>query len=148
MADSAADGATHAARILWRDAFLRVVVAGDPEIPAFLRVIWNAHVREMSDLPVADRARLMRTVLTVEEAMRQVLAPDKINLASLGNLVPHLHWHVIPRFGGDTHFPQPVWGARQRAADPVLMARQHAALPALQAQIARQLDGWRAQPPA
>ena len=36
------------------------------------------------------------------------------NLASLGNLVPHLHWHVIPRFASDSHYPQPIWGTRQR----------------------------------
>ena len=40
--------------------------------------------------------------------------PDKINLASLGNMVPHLHWHVIPRFRDDRHFPEPIWGAPQR----------------------------------
>ena len=41
-------------------------------------------------------------------------APAKINLATLGNMVAHVHWHVIPRFADDPHFPQPVWGARQR----------------------------------
>ena len=46
--------------------------------------------------------------------LRTVLAPDKINLASLGNVVPHLHWHVIPRFADDAHFPAPVWAARAR----------------------------------
>jgi diadenosine tetraphosphate (Ap4A) HIT family hydrolase len=41
-----------------------------------------------------------------------------MNLASLGNVTPHLHWHVIPRFADDSHFPQPVWGAAQRPAEP------------------------------
>jgi diadenosine tetraphosphate (Ap4A) HIT family hydrolase len=61
-----------------------------------------------------------------------VLQPDKINLASLGNVVPHLHWHVIPRFADDPHFPNPVWGQRLRdhphAAPPELAARLAAAL--------------------
>ena len=48
-------------------------------------------------------------------ALRARLAPAKINLASLGNLVPHLHWHVVPRFADDSHFPQPAWGPPQRA---------------------------------
>ena len=52
----------------------------------------------------------------VESALRARLTPTKMNLASLGNVVPHLHWHVIPRFADDTHFPQPVWGKDQRAA--------------------------------
>jgi diadenosine tetraphosphate (Ap4A) HIT family hydrolase len=42
-----------------------------------------------------------------------VLHPDKINLASFGNVVPHLHWHVIPRFEDDAHFPAPIWGKRK-----------------------------------
>ena len=53
----------------------------------------------------------MRVVCAVERAQREALAPDKVNLASLGNVVAHLHWHVIPRWRDDRHFPQPVWGA-------------------------------------
>jgi diadenosine tetraphosphate (Ap4A) HIT family hydrolase len=91
-----------------------VVRADEPDYPGFLRVILNAHVKEMTDLAVADQQALMRVVFATEAALREVLAPDKINLASLGNVVPHLHWHVIPRFTDDPHFPNPVWGAKLR----------------------------------
>jgi diadenosine tetraphosphate (Ap4A) HIT family hydrolase len=100
--------------LLWRDALCRVVLADEADYPGFLRVILDAHVREMTDLPVAERGSLMKVVFACEAALREVMAPDKINLASLGNVVPHLHWHVIPRFGDDPHFPNPVWGVRQR----------------------------------
>jgi len=50
----------------------------------------------------------------VEQALRALIHPDKINLAALGNQVPHLHWHVIPRFADDAHFPDPIWVARKR----------------------------------
>ncbi|MBK6336884.1 MAG: HIT family protein [Betaproteobacteria bacterium] len=99
---------------LWRDDRCRVVLADEP-FAGFCRVIWNAHVAEMTDLPPAERAHLMQVVFAVEAALRARLAPAKINLASLGNLVPHLHWHVVPRFADDSHFPQPVWGPAQRA---------------------------------
>jgi diadenosine tetraphosphate (Ap4A) HIT family hydrolase len=99
---------------LWSDAFCRVVRADEPDYPGFLRVILNAHVKEMSDLPPADQERLLQVVLAAESALREVLDPDKVNLASLGNVVPHLHWHVIPRFADDPHFPNPVWGERMR----------------------------------
>jgi len=99
---------------LWRDSRVRVVSAGDPDYPGFLRVVWQEHVREMTDLPPVDRAHCLRVVFAVEQALRDTLRPDKINLASLGNQVPHLHWHVIPRFADDAHFPEPVWAARQR----------------------------------
>ncbi len=79
--------------------------------PGFCRVVWNEHVREMSDLADADRALLMNAVYRVEAALRLSLQPDKINLASLGNATPHLHWHVIPRFSGDATFPKPIWAA-------------------------------------
>ena len=47
-----------------------------------------------------------------------MLEPHKINLASFGNLTPHLHWHVIPRFEDDPHFPNSIWGERQRPGRP------------------------------
>jgi len=100
---------------VYDDGLCRVVIADEPFV-GFCRVIWNAHAREMTDLPVADREHLMRTVFGVEAALRALLSPHKINVASLGNLVPHLHWHVVPRFMDDSHFPNPIWGKRKRAA--------------------------------
>ncbi len=101
--------------LLWQDEHHRVVLVDDADYPGFCRVIWNSHVKEMTDLPAADRQRLMTTVFSVEAAVRAIMLPDKINLACLGNLTPHLHWHVIPRYTHDKHFPQPVWGIPQRA---------------------------------
>jgi diadenosine tetraphosphate (Ap4A) HIT family hydrolase len=105
---------TPGGKVLWQDDFCRVVLADEPDYPGFLRVVLNAHFKEMTDLQVADQQALMRVVFAAEAALHEVMAPDKINLASLGNLVPHLHWHVIPRFAGDPHFPNPVWGAKLR----------------------------------
>ena len=102
--------------VLWQDDFCRVILANEPDYPGFLRVILNAHVKEMTNLPPGDQQRLLQVVLAAEAALREVMAPDKVNLASLGNVVPHLHWHVIPRFADDPHFPNPVWGARLRDA--------------------------------
>jgi diadenosine tetraphosphate (Ap4A) HIT family hydrolase len=91
------------------------VRVADPHYPGFCRVIWNAHVREMTDLLPAERQQLMTVVFAVEAVVRQLFAPDKINLASFGNVVPHLHWHIIPRWRDDRHFPEPVWGQIHRA---------------------------------
>lgn len=105
--------------LLFEDTRLRVVlVDDDPDYPGFCRVIWKAHVREMTDLSPADRTHLLDLVWRVEAALRAELNPDKINLASLGNVVPHLHWHIIPRFADDAHFPAPVWAPRQRDGAP------------------------------
>jgi diadenosine tetraphosphate (Ap4A) HIT family hydrolase len=100
-------------------------------------VIWKDHVREMSDLADADRLLLNDAVWKLEQAVREVMQPLKVNVASLGNVVPHLHWHVIPRYADDAHFPAPVWAqaVRTTAAD-VLQARK-ALLPELAAAITR-----------
>jgi diadenosine tetraphosphate (Ap4A) HIT family hydrolase len=98
--------------VLYRDAMLRVVAVVGEEGDAFrgfCRVIWNAHVKEMTDLDPAARAHFMQMVFRVEAALRLALEPEKMNLASLGNLTPHLHWHVIPRFVSDCAYPKPIW---------------------------------------
>lgn len=79
------------------------------DYPGFCRVVWRAHVSEMSDLANSERQHLMALVFATESALRRLYAPKKINLASLGNLVPHLHWHVIPRYVDDPLFPAPIW---------------------------------------
>ena len=112
--------------ILWQDDTLRVVLADEPDYPGFCRVIWNQHVAEFSDLADAERDRVMRTVNAVERAMRRILKPVKINLASLGNQVPHVHWHVIPRFSNDAHFPLPIWAPRQRTVSEVMLSQRRA----------------------
>lgn len=113
----------------------RVVLVDDALYPGFCRVVWHAHVKEMTDLDPASRALFMRAVWQVEAAVRTVLQPEKINLASLGNLTAHLHWHVIPRFADDANFPQPIWGQQQRAPSVAVLAARAMLLPALCAAI-------------
>lgn len=100
--------------LVWQDDLVRVVLVDDALYPGFCRVILQRHVAEMTDLAADEQRRVMAVVFSVERVLRAVLRPDKINLASLGNMTPHVHWHVIPRFRADAHFPQPVWGQRQR----------------------------------
>ena len=105
--------------LLWEDAFCRVVRVTDAAgeaFPGFCRVVWHQHVAEMSALASRDARHVMDIVLATERALHRIVQPDKINLASLGNHVPHLHWHVIPRWKDDSHFPAPIWGAAQRPA--------------------------------
>ena len=104
--------------LIWRDARCRAVHVSEPGYPGYCRVIWNAHVAEMTALGADDRDHCMRVVFALETALRERLRPHKINLASLGNVTPHLHWHVIPRFHDDPHFPNPVWGQLIRQPAP------------------------------
>ncbi|AEK60466.1 Diadenosine tetraphosphate (Ap4A) hydrolase-liker HIT family hydrolase [Collimonas fungivorans Ter331] len=124
--------------ILLRAERFRVVLVDDAQYPGFCRVIWHDHVKEMTDLPVADRSTLMAAVCKVESVVRAVMQPEKINLASLGNMTPHLHWHVIPRYPDDAHFPSPVWAESQRQPAPASLAQRQALLGALRSAISEQ----------
>ncbi len=117
--------------VVYRDDKYRIVLVDDERYPGFCRVIWNAHAREMTDLPSADRAILIAAVWQVEEAVREVMQPHKVNVASLGNVVPHLHWHVIPRYENDAHFPNPIWGEVKRTPDSADTAKRRALVPKL-----------------
>ena len=124
--------------VVYADALCRVVVA-DEAYAGFCRVILQRHLTEMTDLSPAERAALMRAVFAVEAALREILRPHKMNLASLGNAVPHVHWHVIPRFADDARFPQPVWGEPLREAAPRALPEGFVA--ALTERLVRELPG-------
>jgi diadenosine tetraphosphate (Ap4A) HIT family hydrolase len=133
-------GGSVAGALIWGDRQLSVVAVDEPEYPGFCRVVWNRHVKEMTDLAAAERGRIMDVVWQVEAALREVMQPEKINVASFGNMTPHVHWHVIPRYLDDAHFPNPTWAVAQRAAAPDVLAARRALLPALRAAIASRLE--------
>ena len=104
-------------QLIWRGDDCRVILVNDPDLPGFCRVIWNRHVSEMTDLSYGEREHLMTLVFAVEEAVRHVMHPDKVNIAALGNMVPHIHWHVIPRYKDDAFFPGSAWSQRIQESD-------------------------------
>lgn len=137
---------TAGGELIWRGEKLRVIRAAEAGFPGFYRVVWNAHVAEFSDLSAADRALCMDAVALVERVLREQLAPTKINLAALGNMVAHLHWHVIARYDWDSHFPGAVWAAAQRERDLEREARIADLLPATDATLKQALGIWAAGP--
>ena len=99
---------------VWADGFCRVILINDQNYPGYCRVDLISHKKEMSDLFDEEKLKLMRVVFKLESLINIFLKPDKINLASLGNIIPHVHWHVIPRFKEDRHFPKSIWSESQR----------------------------------
>lgn len=132
--------------LLWRGPQLRVIEVDDADYPGFTRIIWHAHETEMTHLPPPERDMLMHTVYAVEQVQREVLAPDKVNLASLGNMVSHVHWHVIPRWRDDRHFPEAIWAAPRVApgsespASQARLARLRQQLPHYRVRLAEVLE--------
>jgi diadenosine tetraphosphate (Ap4A) HIT family hydrolase len=121
--------------LVFEAARFRVIHAEETGFPAFYRIVWQEHVAEWSDLSAQERTLCMEAVTLVEQCLRDALAPKKINLAALGNVVPHLHWHVIARFDWDSRFPAPVWAAPQRERD----AEREAAIEVQQAGLEREM---------
>ena len=131
---------TDGGELLWKNEEMRVIFANEPDFPGFCRVIWTEHIAEMSQLSVDQRARLNHVLMLIEKAVLEVMSPDKVNLAALGNMVPHLHWHVIPRFEKDVCFPGSVWSEKLRVQDESHLDIQVAKVPRLKQKI-RELLG-------
>lgn len=110
--------------LVWRGDDCRIILVNDADLPGFCRVIWNTHVGEMTDLNHGEREHLMSLVFAVEGAVRQVMRPDKVNIAALGNMVPHIHWHIIPRYKDDAFYPGSAWSTKtQETPAPILASR-------------------------
>ena len=117
--------------LVWCGDRARIVLVEQGRFPGFCRVVWNDHAAEQTDLSEADQAWLMRLVSRVERTVREVMTPDKVNLAAFGNMVPHLHWHIVPRYRWDTHFPEAIWALPQREPDPARLEELASRLPTL-----------------
>ena len=130
--------------LVWRGDKLRVIRAAEQGFPAFYRVVWNEHAAEFSDLSATDRIVCMDAVALVERVLREQLAPIKINLAALGNMVAHLHWHVIARYDWDSHFPASVWAAAQRERNEEREAEIARQLPQVDEVLQKALTLWAA----
>lgn len=130
--------------LVWRGDKLRVIRAAEQGFPAFYRVVWNDHAAEFSDLSATDRIVCMDAVALVERVLREQLAPTKINLAALGNMVAHLHWHVIARYDWDSHFPASVWAAAQRERNEEREAEIARQLPQVDEVLQKALTFWAA----
>lgn len=128
--------------LIWSDDSLRIVQVADQQLPGFVRVIWTEHVSEMTDLSSANQLKLMKVVFGLEQLIRKQMDPTKVNLASLGNQVSHLHWHVVPRFLNDPFFPDSIWSPQHRSTDEQVLATRMSLAAQLPNLIQQQAEGW------
>jgi len=97
---------------LYENENVRVEVE-ESEIP-WLKVFTQKAYREFSEVPYELRLEIFRLLDIIEKEMLRQFNPIKINIASFGNYVPHVHWHIMARFEEDSYFPEPMWGKKQR----------------------------------
>ncbi|MFJ4113675.1 HIT family protein [Pseudomonas sp. NPDC089758] len=88
----------------------RLLLSKDANYPWFILVPKRAGVSELFDLSPDDQAQLWKETTCLAETLKTEFAADKMNVATLGNVVSQLHMHVIVRRHGDAAWPAPVWG--------------------------------------
>jgi len=89
----------------------RVLLMNDSNYPWLVLVPRQAGVVEITDLAAQDQHALLDEITRASTALRRAVAPHRINIAALGNVVAQLHVHVIARETDDAAWPKPVWGA-------------------------------------
>jgi len=85
------------------------VLNRDQFFPGYTLVFSKRHVTELFHLEAAVRHAVIDEVNRVAAALAAVFAPTKLNYELLGNMVPHMHWHLVPRFTSDPLWPRPIW---------------------------------------
>ncbi len=98
--------------IIYKNELIRVEIEGS-EIP-WLKIFTQEVYKEFSETPKEVKFEIFRVLDTIEIEMLSFFKPKKINIASFGNYVPHVHWHIMARFEEDSYFPEPMWGKKQR----------------------------------
>ncbi len=88
----------------------------ESEIP-WLKIFTHEPRKEFSECSRDERMMIFDLLDLIEKEMIAYFKPDKINIASFGNMLPRVHWHIMGRFVNDSYFPEPMWGVKQRVGD-------------------------------
>jgi len=101
--------------IIYENASIKIKIEKS-EIP-WLKIFTQTSYKEMSDVPTSIRMEIYELLHKIEKEMINYYNPTKINIASFGNYMPHVHWHIMARFEKDSYYPEPMWGTKQRDAN-------------------------------
>lgn len=93
-----------------------VLLQKDANYP-WLNLVPRVHsAREIHALPFAQQQQLMAEISFISERFEKLTGAFKLNVASIGNMVPQMHVHIVARFEGDAAWPAPIWGVKPRKA--------------------------------
>ena len=87
----------------------RVFLHEDQFFPGWVFLVLTRHAVELYDLEARERAAMIEEVNRLARALARVYRPAKMNYELLGNQVPHIHWHLVPRLPDDPEPRWPVW---------------------------------------
>lgn len=99
-------------KVIYKNDFIKVEIE-EFEIP-WLKIFTQEPIKEFSQCTTNLKIEILRALDIIEKEMLEYFEPDKINIASFGNYVPHVHFHIQARFKEDSYFPEPTWGKKQR----------------------------------
>lgn len=86
-----------------------VMLNRDQYFRGYCFVITKEHETELFHLEIQKRSGIIEEINYVAAALYRLFTPAKINYELLGNMVPHMHWHIVPRFTNDPLWPRPIW---------------------------------------
>ncbi len=72
-------------------------------------LVSKSHFKEMTDMPAPAQSEMFQEMMKVSSVLQKHFQPSKMNMCSLGNVVPHVHWHFFPRYSDDPQFQDPPW---------------------------------------
>lgn len=101
--------------IIYENKLIKVEIEKS-EIP-WLKIFTQESIKEFSQCDMETKSEILRALDIIEKQMLEYFKPEKINIASFGNYVPHVHFHIMARFKEDSFFPESMWGKKQRDAN-------------------------------
>lgn len=98
--------------IIYKNELIKIEIEPS-EIP-WLKIFTIKNIKEFSQCDEKTKFEILKYLDIIEKEMLEYFKCDKINIASFGNYVPHVHFHIMARFKEDSFFPEPMWGKKQR----------------------------------
>jgi diadenosine tetraphosphate (Ap4A) HIT family hydrolase len=102
--------------VVYQNDHIKVEIE-DSVIP-WLKIFSKIKYKEFSECDITTKEQILSSLDIIEKEMLEYFKPEKINIASFGNYVPHVHFHIMSRFKNDPYFPEPMWGEKQRDTTP------------------------------
>jgi diadenosine tetraphosphate (Ap4A) HIT family hydrolase len=121
------------------------LILGDAQFyRGYCLLLAKRHASEIHLLPRGEAHELLDEMLAIGKALTTVVHPLKLNYECLGNLEPHVHWHIFPRSAGDPMRLAPIW-LRPEAERKIVLAEEdrHALINAIRSELARLLPAGR-----
>jgi diadenosine tetraphosphate (Ap4A) HIT family hydrolase len=100
---------------IWQNDLIYLEVENSPN--PWLKIFTHRKVKEFSSCTNQEKTQIWQTLDTIEKSMLDYYNPAKINIASFGNMLPQVHFHITARFKEDAYFPNPMWGEKLREAN-------------------------------